>query len=346
MKRDKGNNSLFRNWMVPSEETRIPVAKRGVFVFPKELYMKFYCYKKCSTCKKAAAFLGSRGLQFEMIDYIEQPLTAEELRAYWQASNLPLKKFFNTSGMLYRELCIKDRLPDMTEDEQLELLATNPMLVKRPILVLGQTVLVGFNEQQWGKLATQDNTLQVSHELYKRFANIQYGKMDKYGRVYHYSDEDFSRQKFLDYRLQTPEQVEQNQVGVCWDQVEYARMLFNQAGIPTKTYAIMYCDYENSNYYNHTILVFRSENKYYWFEHSMATSAGIHEFDSLESLLLKLKDEFLAHTAQIPKRYVPDRLRLWEYEALEPRSDPLAIFKAWEESRNLDYIIQKSGENT
>ena len=114
--------------------------------------MKFYCYKKCSTCKRAAVFLSSRGVEFEMIDYTEQPLTVEELRLYWRTSGLPLKKFFNTSGLLYRELRMKDRLPTMSEDEQLELLADHPMLVKRPILVTGQTVLVGFDEVKWGEV--------------------------------------------------------------------------------------------------------------------------------------------------------------------------------------------------
>ena len=111
--------------------------------------MKMYCYKKCSTCKRAAAFLSGCGVEFEAVDYTEQPLTVEELRVYWQASGLPLKKFFNTSGLLYRELRMKDRLPTMREDEQLELLAAHPMLVRRPILVTGQTVLVGFDEVKW-----------------------------------------------------------------------------------------------------------------------------------------------------------------------------------------------------
>ena len=111
--------------------------------------MKMYCYKKCSTCKKAAAFLRERGSSFEEIDYTEQPLTVEELRVYWQTSGLPLKKFFNTSGMLYREMNIKEKLSTITEDEQLELLSQYPMLVKRPILVTKYVVLVGFDEAKW-----------------------------------------------------------------------------------------------------------------------------------------------------------------------------------------------------
>ena len=114
--------------------------------------MKLYCYKKCSTCKKAAAFLRSQDATFEEIDYTEQPLTVDELHAYCQRSGLPLKKFFNTSGMLYRELGVKDQLTDMGEGEQLELLATHPMLVKRPILVANEVVLVGFDEVKWAEV--------------------------------------------------------------------------------------------------------------------------------------------------------------------------------------------------
>ena len=111
--------------------------------------MKMYCYKKCSTCRKAAAFLRVRGIQFEEIDYTERPLTVDELREYWQLSGVSLKKFFNTSGVLYRELGIKHRLPELTEQDQLELLAANPMLIKRPILVSQSSVLVGFNDVAW-----------------------------------------------------------------------------------------------------------------------------------------------------------------------------------------------------
>lgn len=121
-------------------------------MFPeRQDQVKFYCYKKCSTCKKAAAFLAGSGVEFEAIDYTERPLTSKELRDFWQISGLPLKKFFNTSGILYRELGAKNRLPEMTENEQLELLAANPMLVKRPILVTNETVLVGFNEVKWAE---------------------------------------------------------------------------------------------------------------------------------------------------------------------------------------------------
>ena len=95
--------------------------------------MLFVCYPKCSTCKKAEKWLEARGAEFEKRDI----------------SGLPMKRFFNTSGNLYKELKLKDRLPDMSEEEQIELLSTDGMLVKRPILVDGDVVLVGFKEKEW-----------------------------------------------------------------------------------------------------------------------------------------------------------------------------------------------------
>ena len=106
-------------------------------------------YDKCSTCKKAKAWLEERGIAFESRPIQEEHPTAEELRAWWACSGLPLKRFFNTSGLRYKALGLKDRLSEMSEDEQLELLASDGMLVKRPILVDGGRVLVGFRPQEW-----------------------------------------------------------------------------------------------------------------------------------------------------------------------------------------------------
>ncbi len=106
-------------------------------------------YPKCSTCQKAAKWLENQGVSFERRHIKEQNPTAEELRRWHQMSGLPLKKFFNTSGMLYRELGLKDRLPNMTEQEQYDLLASDGMLVKRPILLCDDKVLVGFQEKNW-----------------------------------------------------------------------------------------------------------------------------------------------------------------------------------------------------
>ena len=111
--------------------------------------MLFVHYPKCSTCKKARAWLDAQGAAYDERHIVEDNPTAEELRAWHEASGLPLRRFFNTSGMLYREMGLKDKLPAMSEDEMLELLATNGMLVKRPILVLDDTVLVGFKEAEW-----------------------------------------------------------------------------------------------------------------------------------------------------------------------------------------------------
>lgn len=92
------------------------------------------------------------GQEFEQIDYTEHPITEVELRKFWKLSGLPIKKFFNTSGNLYREFELKDKLNDMGDDEKFEILTNNPMLIKRPILVLEDKVLVGFNEGQWRDL--------------------------------------------------------------------------------------------------------------------------------------------------------------------------------------------------
>ena len=109
-------------------------------------------YKKCSTCQKAKKWLEEHGFEFTERDIKEQNPTKEELKEWHVKSGMPLKKFFNTSGMLYREMQLKDKLPDMTEEEQCELLASDGMLVKRPVLVTDTTVLTGFREKEWEKL--------------------------------------------------------------------------------------------------------------------------------------------------------------------------------------------------
>lgn len=111
--------------------------------------MIFLEYPPCSTCRKARKWLEERDIAFTARHIKEDNPTAEELKQWAERSGLPVKRFFNTSGMLYRSLQLKERLPDMSEEAQLELLATDGMLVKRPILVLEDTVLVGFRESQW-----------------------------------------------------------------------------------------------------------------------------------------------------------------------------------------------------
>lgn len=114
--------------------------------------MVFICYNKCSTCKKAQAFLDSHSLSYESRPIKEQNPTAQELEQWHKQSGLPLKKFFNTSGQLYRALSLSKKLPDMTQAEQYALLASDGMLVKRPILVLDDgRVLVGFQQDQWAE---------------------------------------------------------------------------------------------------------------------------------------------------------------------------------------------------
>ena len=113
--------------------------------------MLFVHYPKCSTCKKARAWLDAKGARYDERHIVEDNPTADELRAWYEASDLPLRRFFNTSGMLYREMALKDKLPTMNEDEMLGLLATNGMLVKRPLLILDNAVLVGFKETEWAQ---------------------------------------------------------------------------------------------------------------------------------------------------------------------------------------------------
>ena len=113
--------------------------------------MLFICYPKCSTCQKAKKWLEEQNISFTERHIVENNPTYEELKNWHKTSGLPLKKFFNTSGLLYKEMQLKDKLPDMTEGEQLKLLATNGMLVKRPLVVDGDVVLVGFREAEWAE---------------------------------------------------------------------------------------------------------------------------------------------------------------------------------------------------
>ena len=109
----------------------------------------FVCYPRCTTCQRARKWLDERGIVYAFRDIKTDKPTAAELATWHRASGLPLKKFFNTSGNAYKDLGLKDRLPDMTEAEQISLLGTDGMLVKRPIFVNGDLILVGFKEDEW-----------------------------------------------------------------------------------------------------------------------------------------------------------------------------------------------------
>ena len=111
--------------------------------------MLFICYPKCSTCQKAQKWLDAKGVAYELRNIKEQKPTADELRAWYKMSGLPLKKFFNTSGLQYKALGLKDKLPAMSEAEQIALLATDGMLVKRPLLIGDAFVLAGFRPADW-----------------------------------------------------------------------------------------------------------------------------------------------------------------------------------------------------
>lgn len=111
--------------------------------------MLFIEYPKCSTCRKAKSWLTERNVMFEDRNIVEENPSREELATWIAESGLPAKRFFNTSGRKYKELGLKDRLPDMSMEEQLELLASDGMLVKRPLLVGKEFVLAGFKEKEW-----------------------------------------------------------------------------------------------------------------------------------------------------------------------------------------------------
>lgn len=111
--------------------------------------LKFICYPKCTTCQRAQKFLDDNGIEYELRSIKEDKPTLAELKLWYSQSGSPIKKLFNTSGLLYKALDVKNKLPQMTEREALELLATDGMLVKRPILTDGTFVLVGFNEAVW-----------------------------------------------------------------------------------------------------------------------------------------------------------------------------------------------------
>ena len=114
--------------------------------------MKFICYPKCSTCRKAKKWLDEHNAEYTERHIADKKPTYDELKEWHEKSGLPLKKFFNTSGLLYKEMKLKDKLPSMSEEEQLRLLATNGMLVKRPILVTEDKILVGFKEAEWAEI--------------------------------------------------------------------------------------------------------------------------------------------------------------------------------------------------
>lgn len=111
--------------------------------------MLFICYPKCTTCRKAKKWLDEQGLDYTERNIKEEAPTYEELKQWYKQSGLPLRRFFNTSGQLYRSMELKDKLPEMNEEEMLSLLASDDMLVKRPIAVSGEKVLVGFRQEEW-----------------------------------------------------------------------------------------------------------------------------------------------------------------------------------------------------
>ncbi len=116
-----------------------------------EAMVKVYCYSKCTTCRKALKWLDDNKIEYELLDIKEEHPNEETLRQLHKKSGLPLKRFFNTSGQLYREMELSKKLPNMSEDEMFRLLASDGMLVKRPLLITSDKVLTGFKEETWGE---------------------------------------------------------------------------------------------------------------------------------------------------------------------------------------------------
>jgi arsenate reductase len=114
--------------------------------------MIVYCYPKCTTCKRALKYLDEKNISYDLYDIKEQNPSKEQLKEWHKLSGLPLKRFFNTSGLKYKELALKDKLPEMSDEEQYELLATDGMLVKRPLVIGDDFVLTGFKEAEWKDL--------------------------------------------------------------------------------------------------------------------------------------------------------------------------------------------------
>ena len=117
---------------------------------------KVYCYSRCSTCKKALKWLDDNNIKYEQIDIKEDHPDEATLRGLHKKSGLPLKRFFNTSGMIYKEMELSKKLPDMSEDEQFKLLASDGMLVKRPLLITEDKVTTGFKENDWKEILLEE----------------------------------------------------------------------------------------------------------------------------------------------------------------------------------------------
>ena len=122
----------------------------------RENMIKFICYSKCTTCQRAKKWLDDNNIKYELRDIKLDNPTLEELTEWYKKSGLPIRKFFNTSGLLYKSLDLKNKLPEMSEDEMLKLLATDGMLVKRPLLIGNDFVLVGFKETEWKDISQQN----------------------------------------------------------------------------------------------------------------------------------------------------------------------------------------------
>ena len=146
---DEENGRHFQNEIKNRLKNVLHFTTLNDGAYRRDEEMLLIYYPKCSTCQKAKKWLDEHNIDYTERHIVETNPTYDELKEWYSKSGLPLKKFFNTSGLLYKEMQLKDKLPTMSEEEQLQLLATNGMLVKRPLVVNGDTVVVGFREIEW-----------------------------------------------------------------------------------------------------------------------------------------------------------------------------------------------------
>ena len=167
----------------------------------------------------------------------------------------------------------------------------------------------------------------MPQELMKQMDNIKYGWKDKYENIHFNVDENFSN----DYVLETPNEVLDNNAGVCWDQVELERSFFEKTNIKFSTFFIVY--YDNNNCPTHTFLIYEDNNMYYWFEHSWETFRGIHLYKTEEEALIDIKNKFIKY--ELNDSYIHNNLCIYKYEKPKYGINCLQFYKHCEQGENI-----------
>ncbi|MCL1929681.1 GNAT family N-acetyltransferase [Candidatus Saccharibacteria bacterium] len=190
-------------------------------------------------------------------------------------------------------------------------------------------------------LIDNNNGLEIASKILKNMSNIKYGMKLKNGKLCEGNHS--GKEWWNNYVLQSPSEVQKNKLGVCWDQVEFERKMFEDKNISVKTFAIVYYDHKNKSYPNHTFLIFRSNKKIYWLEHSWLPFEGIHEYNSEEELLKDVKKKFIKNTKYIPENYDEKELCVYEYQRPKFGISPPQFYKHFEGGEN---IVEFTAQNT